>query len=458
MGLGDQQVMWRLRDWAISRQRYWGCPIPIVHCPGCGEVPVPDDQLPVVLPEDVVPDGSGNPLAKREDFLACACPRCGAPARRETDTMDTFVDSSWYYARYCSSDAADAMVDGRVGYWMPVDQYIGGIEHAILHLLYSRFWSKVMRDLGLVAYDEPFRHLLTQGMVLNHIFFRQGEKGGITYFAPDELDLRLDDSGRVVGASAKADGAPVEYGGIGTMSKSKRNGVDPQALIERYGADTARLFIMFAAPPEQSLEWSDSAVEGGSRFLKRLWKLVAGHVNAEPASALDVAALTAEQRDLRRQVHETIAKVTDDLGRRYTFNTAIAAVMELVNALARAGDDSPAGRALMQEGLEAVVLLLSPIVPHAAHALWRELGHAGAVVDAPWPETDPGALARDTVELVVQVNGKLRGRVLVPAGAGQAEVEAAALASENVRRFVADKPVRKVIVVPGKLVNVVVQG
>ena len=457
-GLGDQQVMWRLRDWAISRQRYWGCPIPVVHCPRCGEVPVPDEELPVVLPEDVVPDGSGNPLARREDFLACTCPRCAGPARRETDTMDTFVDSSWYYARYCSSDAAGAMVDGRVGYWMPVDQYIGGIEHAILHLLYSRFWTKVMRDLGLVTYSEPFERLLTQGMVLNHIFFRQGEKGGITYFAPDELDLRLDEGGRVTGASAKGDGRPVEYGGIGTMSKSKRNGVDPQALIDRYGADTARLFIMFAAPPEQSLEWSDSAVEGASRFLKRLWKLVAAHANAGPAPALDTGGLDDRQRELRRQVHETIAKVTDDLGRRYTFNTAIAAVMELVNALARAGSESPADRALTQEGLEAVVLLLSPIVPHAAHVLWRELGHAGALVDAPWPVPDPTALTRDTVELVVQVNGKLRGRISVPAGAGQAEIEAAALASENVRRFLADKPVRKVIVVPGKLVNVVVQG
>jgi leucyl-tRNA synthetase len=339
---------------------------------------------------------------------------------------------------------------------MPVDQYIGGIEHAILHLLYSRFWSKVMRDLGLVAYDEPFDRLLTQGMVRNHIFYRRGEKGGATYYAPDEVDLRLDEGGRVVGASAKADGQPIEYAGVGTMSKSKRNGVDPQALIERYGADTARLFMMFAAPPEQSLEWSDSAVEGASRFLKRLWKLAAGHVNAGSPPALEVAALTPEQTVLRRQVHGTITKVSDDLGRRYTFNTAIAAVMELVNALGRASDSTPQGRAVLQEGLEAVVLLLSPFVPHVADALWRALGHLEPVVDARWPQADRAALARDTVELVVQVNGKLRGRITVPAGAPQAEVEAAALASENVRRLLGDRPPRKVVVVPGKLVNLVV--
>jgi leucyl-tRNA synthetase len=455
-GLGEKQVQWRLRDWGISRQRYWGCPIPIVHCPACGAVPVPDERLPVVLPEDCVPDGSGNPLARRPDFLETDCPRCGGPARRETDTMDTFVDSSWYYVRYCSADREDAMVDARVGYWMPVDQYVGGIEHAILHLLYSRFWSKVMRDLGLVRYDEPFERLLTQGMVLNHIFLRRGEKGGITYYAPDEVDPQLDEGGRVVGASAKADGGPVEYAGVGTMSKSKRNGVDPQALIERYGADTARLFMMFAAPPEQSLEWSDSAVEGASRFLKRLWKLAAGHVNAGAPPPLEVSTLTPEQTALRRQVHETIAKVSDDLGRRHTFNTAIAAVMELVNALGRSTDATPEGRAVLQEGLEAVVLLLSPIVPHVAHALWGALGHADPVVDARWPRADPAALARDTVELVVQVNGKLRGRVTVPADAPRAEVEAAALANENVRRFLGDQPPRKVIVVPGKLVNLVV--
>jgi leucyl-tRNA synthetase len=419
-------------------------------------VPVPDDRLPVVLPEDCVPDGSGNPLNRRADFVETRCPRCGGPARRETDTMDTFVDSSWYYARYCSPDSPAAMVDERVRYWMPVDQYVGGIEHAILHLLYSRFWSKVMRDLGLVAYDEPFERLLTQGMVLNHIFLRRGDRGGITYFAPEEVEPRLDADGKVAGAVAKSDGGPVEYAGVGTMSKSKRNGVDPQALIERYGADTARLFTMFAAPPEQSLEWSDSAVEGASRFLKRLWKLVAGHVNREGApAALDPGALGPEQRALRRQVHETIAKVGDDIGRRYTFNTAIAAVMELVNALGRSAGTSEQGRALLQEGLEAVVLLLSPIVPHVAHVLWRELGHHEPVIDAAWPRPDPGALARDTVELVVQVNGKVRGRVSVPVDASQAEIEARALAEDNVRRFLGERPPRKVIVVPGKLVNLV---
>jgi leucyl-tRNA synthetase len=456
LGLGEQRVQWRLRDWGISRQRYWGCPIPIVHCAHCGEVPVPDADLPVVLPEDCVPDGSGNPLNRRDDFVQTTCPRCGGPGRRETDTMDTFVDSSWYYARYACPDNASIMVDERVRYWMPVDQYVGGIEHAILHLLYSRFWTKVMRDLGLVPFAEPFERLLTQGMVLNHIFLRHREKGGITYFAPDEVDPRVDEGGRVIGASARADGQPVEYAGVGTMSKSKRNGVDPQSLIERYGADTARLFMMFAAPPEQSLEWSDSAVEGASRFLKRLWKLVAGHVAGGPVGALEPAGLSAAQRALRRQVHETIVKVSDDLGRRYTFNTAIAAVMELVNALGRLTDRSEPGRTLMQEGLETVVLLLAPIVPHAAHALWRELGNREPAIDARWPTVDPSALAREEVELVVQVNGKLRGRITVAADAGQAEVEAAALASENVRRFVEDRPLRKVIVVPGKLVNLVI--
>ena len=455
-GRGQRRVNWRLRDWGISRQRYWGCPIPLIHCQTCGDVPVPDEQLPVVLPEDCVPDGSGNPLNRNEAFLACTCPKCGQPARRETDTMDTFVDSSWYYFRYASADNANAMVDGRAAYWLPVDQYIGGIEHAILHLLYSRFWTRVMRDLGLTQLDEPFTNLLTQGMVLNEIYFRKPASGRVVYYNPADVDVQLDDKGARIGAVLRADGQPVESGGIGTMSKSKGNGVDPQALVEQYGADTARLFMMFAAPPEQSLEWSDEGVEGAFRFMKRLWKAVHQHVSQGPATALDRQALTTEQRDLRRQVHETLRKVSHDIGTRRTFNTAIAAVMELMNSLARFDDRTPQGRAVMQEALEIVVLALQPVVPHACHALWRELGHERAVVDERWPEVDSAALARDSIEVVVQVNGKLRGRVTVPADADEAQVREAALADANVQKFMEGKPVRKFVYVPGKLANVVV--
>jgi len=455
-GRGQRRVNWRLRDWGISRQRYWGCPIPLIHCQTCGDVPVPDEQLPVVLPEDCVPDGSGNPLNRNEAFLACTCPKCGQPARRETDTMDTFVDSSWYYFRYASADNANAMVDERAAYWLPVDQYIGGIEHAILHLLYSRFWTRVMRDLGLTQLDEPFTNLLTQGMVLNEIYFRKPASGRVVYYNPADVDVQLDDKGARIGAVLRADGQPVESGGIGTMSKSKGNGVDPQALVEQYGADTARLFMMFAAPPEQSLEWSDEGVEGAFRFMKRLWKAVHQHVSQGPATALDKQALTTEQRDLRRQVHETLRKVSHDIGTRRTFNTAIAAVMELMNSLARFDDRTPQGRAVMQEALEIVVLALQPVVPHACHALWRELGHERAVVDERWPQVDSAALARDSIEVVVQVNGKLRGRVTVPADADEAQVREAALADANVQKFMEGKPVRKFVYVPGKLANVVV--
>ncbi len=456
-GLGDKQVQWRLRDWGISRQRYWGCPIPIIYCDHCGEVPVPDEDLPVVLPEDCVPDGTGNPLAKRADFVNCTCPKCGRPARRETDTMDTFVDSSWYYARYCSPDNDRAMVDGRVKYWMPVDQYIGGIEHAILHLLYSRFWWKVMRDLGLVEGDEPFVRLLTQGMVLNEIFFRKPASGRITYYNPADVEICYDEKGNRIAAVLKVDGQPVESGGIATMSKSKNNGVDPQALIEQYGADTARLFIMFAAPPEDSLEWSDEGVAGAHRFLRRLWRLVADHVNQGLPAKSDLANLPPALARLRRQAHQTLVKVSDDIGRRRTFNTAIAAVMELVNALARTAheDVSVLARAVRHEALELVVLMLSPIVPHICHALWRALGHAEPVIEARWPQPDPAALRRDRLEIVVQVNGRRRASVQVPAGATEDEVRGIVLADAAVQRYLAGKPVKKVIVVPGRLVNVV---
>ena len=382
-GLGRKQVVWRLRDWGISRQRYWGCPIPIIHCPSCGDVPVPDADLPVRLPEDLVPDGSGNPLAKSKAFLDCRCPKCGAAARRETDTMDTFVDSSWYFFRFASAHNDRAMVDERANYWMPVDQYIGGIEHAILHLLYSRFWTRVMRDCGLTGLDEPFQRLLTQGMVLNDIWFRKPASGRIVYFNP--ADVVAEGEGGTRKGVLKSDGQPVEYGGIGTMSKSRRNGVDPQQLVDRYGADTARLFTMSNVPPEHTFEWSNEGVEGAFRFLKKLWKLVHAHVEGGPAGKVDAASLDAPQRELRRQVHQTLSKVGDDIGRRRMFNTAIAAVMELYNSLARSGDSSPQGRAVMQEALDLVVLIMSPIVPHAAQAMWRALGHATLLVDERWP-------------------------------------------------------------------------
>ena len=465
-GLGDKQVQWRLRDWGVSRQRYWGCPIPIIHCPSCGDVPVPDDQLPVVLPEDCVPDGSGNPLAKRADFVDCSCPKCGVAAKRETDTMDTFVDSSWYYARF-ASPGASTMVDDRAAYWMPVDQYIGGIEHAILHLLYSRFWTKVMRDLGLVSYDEPFANLLTQGMVLNHIFTRRTDKGGIQYFAPEEVELELDAAGKVTGAKSVADGQPVSYDGIGTMSKSKRNGVDPQSLIETYGADTARFYMMFASPPEQTLEWSDSSVEGAYRFLRRVWAF--GHRFATemkprlPAvRTLGTAALPPALAALRREVHLVLKQANFDFG-KFQFNTVASAAMKMLNAIEKvpAGGDlsDPLVAEVAEEALSILVRLLSPITPHLAHGLWTELGlatEAGqAVLDAPWPEPLEAALVQDEIELVLQVNGKLRGSVRVPASADKAAIEQVALASEPALRALDGKPPKRVVVVPGRLVNIV---
>ena len=454
--LGHKQVQWRLRDWGISRQRYWGCPIPLIHCPSCGVVPVPDEQLPVVLPEDCVPDGSGNPLNKREDFLHCPCPKCGGAARRETDTMDTFVDSSWYYARYCAPDNQGAMVDARTNYWMPVDQYIGGIEHAILHLLYSRFWTKVMRDLGLVEHDEPFARLLTQGMVLNHIFSRRNARGGIDYFAPDEIDVLTDEAGRISGATLKRDGSAIDYNGIGTMSKSKRNGVDPQGLIDQYGADTARLFMMFASPPEQTLEWSDSGVEGSHRFLKRLWKVAHAHVSAGiVAPCHSSGSLDASQQELRRKLHQTIGKVADDYGRRKQFNTAVAAIMELVNTLERTALDDSAGRALAQEALEAIALLIYPIAPHTGHALYAELRPGADAGAQAFPAVDEAALVQDEIELVLQVNGKLRGNLRVAAGADRGTIEALALAHEQTIKFLEGRSPKKVVVVPGRLVNVV---
>ena len=467
-GLGEKKVQWRLRDWGVSRQRYWGCPIPIIHCECCGSVPVPDDQLPVVLPTDCVPDGSGNPLNKREDFLNCTCPQCGKPARRETDTMDTFVDSSWYYARYASQFKSDAMVDEETSYWMPVDQYIGGIEHAILHLLYSRFWTKVMRDLGLVKYDEPFANLLTQGMVLNHIFSRRTDKGGIEYFAPEELELKRDAHGKVLSATLLADGSTVDYQGMGTMSKSKLNGVDPQALIEQYGADTARLFMMFASPPEQTLEWADSGVEGAHRFLKRVWNFAFTH---SPKSAnqnlqLDWSNVQQAIKDQRREIHLVLKQANYDLA-KHQFNTVASACMKILNTLEKYigeredknenhNNDMMALMFVIAEGFSVLLRLLSPICPHITHVLWRKLGYGDDILAADWPEPLPEALEQDEIELVIQVNGKLRGNLRVAKDADKATLERLALAHEAVQKQLAGGAAKKVVVVPGRLINVVI--
>ncbi|TCP13671.1 leucyl-tRNA synthetase [Crenobacter luteus] len=454
---GSKKTQYRLRDWGISRQRYWGCPIPIIHCPCCGDVPVPEDQLPVVLPENVVPDGAGSPLARMPEFYETTCPKCGGAARRETDTMDTFVESSWYYARYASPKCDTAMVDKQAAdYWLQVDQYVGGIEHAILHLLYARFFHKLMRDEGLVSSDEPFKSLLTQGMVVCETFYRELPNGSKDWIAPQDVILERDAKGKIVGATHRVDGQPVTVGGVEKMSKSKNNGVDPSEFIEKYGADTARLFMMFAAPPDQSLEWSDAGVEGAFRFLKRLWKTVGEHVAAGVVDKYASGELSANLKELRFKLHATIQKVADDYGRRQQFNTAIAAVMELLNAYDKADKSGEQGRAVAQEVLEAVVVLLSPIVPHIAEALWSELKPGTTLLEQGWPSIDESALVKTELELMVQVNGKLRGSVTVPADADRGAIEAAAMANENVQKFMEGKPAKKVIVVPGRLVNIVV--
>ncbi|MGK0297654.1 MAG: leucyl-tRNA synthetase, partial [Gammaproteobacteria bacterium] len=454
-GLGKKRIQFRLRDWGISRQRYWGCPIPIIYCDNCGDVPVADENLPIKLPEDLVPDGSGNPLGKYLDFYQCLCPKCGGEARRETDTMDTFVDSSWYYLRFCCADQSNNMVDERTKYWMPVDQYIGGIEHAILHLLYSRFWTKVMRDLSLIDISEPFSNLLTQGMVLNDIYYKKTEGSRIKYFNPGEIEVTRDNNGNRTGANLMSDGTSVEYGGIGTMSKSKNNGVDPQSLIENYGADTARLFMMFTSPPEQTLEWSDAGVDGAFKFLKRLWKFAHEVISLGNVSKITNENLNSEQQSARRKIHETVVKVNDDIGRRYTFNTAIAALMELLNVLTRLDHACTVNQTILREGLECTVLLMSPIVPHITQALWTELGHTGLIMDAPWPKADKEAMVRDEIEMVVQVNGKLRGKITIPVDAEDELIKSMAISDVNVSRFLLNKVIKKTIVVPGRLVNIV---
>ena len=456
---GEPKTQYRLRDWGISRQRYWGCPIPIVHCEKCGDVPVPADQLPVVLPENVVPDGMGSPLAKMPEFYETTCPCCGGAAKRETDTMDTFMESSWYFFRYMSPKFAEGMVSTEAAkYWGAVDQYIGGIEHAILHLLYARFFTKLMRDEGLVNVDEPFERLLTQGMVVCETYYRENANGSKDWINPADVELTFDDKGRPVSAVLKADGLPVVISGTEKMSKSKNNGVDPQELINAYGADTARLFMMFAAPPEQSLEWSDSGVEGAHRFLRRLWRTVYEYLKqggAVKAFAGSQDGLSKELKDLRHKLHATIAKVSDDYGRRQQFNTAIAAVMELLNQYDKTDTGSEQGRAVAQEVLETAVRLLWPIVPHICETLWSELNGA-KLWEAGWPTVDEAALVKSEIEVMVQVNGKLRGKITVAADASKADLEAAALATEGAVKFMEGKPAKKIIVVPGRLVNIVV--
>ena len=454
----ERRVQYRLRDWLVSRQRYWGCPIPVVYTDDGEVVPETDERLPVILPEDIAWEGVVSPLRSMPAFTEATLPAGDAPARRETDTFDTFFESSWYFSRFCCRDNDTAMVDQRVDYWMPVDIYIGGIEHAVLHLLYARFFHKAMRDTGLVQSDEPFTRLLTQGMVCKETYFREADIGRRTYFNPDEVEVERDAKGRALAAHLKSDGEPVAIGPVEKMSKSKNNGVDPQALIDRYGADTVRLYTMFASPPEQTLEWSDTAVEGAFRFLKSLWRLTREHVAKDARIAPHPRVLPEDLKTVRRHIHETVAKVTDDISRRYKFNTAIAAVMELVNHLGRVEDGTDAAHAVRQEGLDAVVLLLAPIVPHVATILWQALGHEGDLMSARWPEIDESALVRDEIEIVVQVNGKKRAIVQVPADADKSACEAAAMADINVKRFTSERTIRKIVVVPGKLVNIVVAG
>ncbi|MBT9506384.1 leucine--tRNA ligase [Rhodoferax sp.] len=470
-GLGEKKTTWRLRDWGVSRQRYWGTPIPIIHCPEHGAVPVPEKDLPVVLPQDCVPDGSGNPLHKHEGFHAgVVCPVCGAKARRETDTMDTFVDSSWYFMRYCDPSNSEKMVAEGANYWMPMDQYIGGIEHAILHLLYARFWTKVMRDLGLVKVDEPFTKLLTQGMVLNHIYSRKSDKGGIEYFWPHEVEDFHDVTGKVLGAKLKAAkgdlpvGTLITYEGVGTMSKSKNNGVDPQDLIEKYGADTARLYTMFTAPPEATLEWNDAAVEGSYRFLRRVWnfgvKLSAiENVATEAENTEGKIEFGKEAKALRLDIH-TVFKQIDYDYQRMQYNTVVSGAMKLLNALEDFKSDGSRGsQAAVREGFGILLRAIYPATPHLTHALWAELGYAalhGDLLDAPWPKADESALQQDEIELMLQINGKLRGSVVVPAGASRQAIEQAAINSEIFVKLAEGAAPKKVIVVPGRLVNLVV--
>ncbi|MES2039191.1 MAG: leucine--tRNA ligase [Pseudomonadota bacterium] len=453
--LGEKKTTWRLRDWGISRQRYWGTPIPIIHCASCGDVPVPYEDLPVVLPTDCIPDGSGNPLKHREDFLNVPCPKCGSPAQRETDTMDTFVDSSWYFMRYTCPDAT-TMVDGRNDYWMAMDQYIGGVEHAVLHLLYARFWTKAMRDLGLVNIDEPFKNLFTQGMLLNESYYREDASGKKLWFYPNEIEVQHDDKGRPVSASLKSDGQPVQMGGIEKMSKSKNNVVEPKDIIEQFGADTARLFTMFAGPPDQSAAWSNSGVEGASRYLRRLWASALKLSGTIASGTAVPVAYANDVKALRREVHLTLKQIDADYD-RLQYNTVVSGAMKLLNTIESFKSEAEGSAAALREAFSILLRGLYPVCPHITHVLWQELGLAtelGEIIDAPWPLVDEAALVQDEIELMVQVNGKLRGSIKVAKDADKATIEATALANESVQKFM-EGAARKIIIVPGKLVNIV---
>ena len=487
-GLGEKKVQFRLRDWGISRQRYWGCPIPIIHCALCGDVPVPDEQLPVILPEQVTITGAGSPLAKMPEFYETTCPQCGEAAKRETDTMDTFVESSWYYARYTSPGCSTGLVDERAQYWLPVDQYVGGIEHAILHLLYARFFNKLMRDEGLFgeaaltstsqekgeqtlrqkSVDEPFTNLLTQGMVIAPTFFREGAAGKKLWINPAEVDIETDSRGRPVGAQLRSDGQPVVIGGTEKMSKSKNNGVDPQIIIDQYGADTARFFIIFAAPPEQTLEWSDAGVEGAFRFLRRIWNFAYSNKNEigvyrnhsnQKSDEYYLKALSNEQRDVYREVHVALKQANFDL-QRLQFNTVASACMKILKALeqqmviATSGVNTKA--MVITNGFSILLRLLSPIAPHITQTLWQELGCGDDILSAPWPEVDEAALMQDEIELIIQVNGKLRGKLRVAKDADHAMLEQLALTYPSVEKLLAGQAAKKIIVVPGRLINVVI--
>ncbi|MCG6971408.1 MAG: leucine--tRNA ligase [Gammaproteobacteria bacterium] len=472
-GKGNVKTNYRLRDWGVSRQRYWGTPIPIVNCSSCGEVPVPESELPVVLPEDVEITGEGSPLAKMPEFYQTACPKCAGPAKRETDTFDTFFESSWYFARYACPDYDQGMLDDRARYWLPVDQYIGGIEHAVLHLLYARFFNKLMRDEGLVGNDEPFSALLTQGMVVAETYYREDEHGHKHYVAPTDVEVDRDDKGRITAARLNADGQPVTVGSIEKMSKSKQNGIDPQALIDRYGADTVRLFTMFASPPDQSLEWNDAAVEGSFRFLKKVWRMVSDTQNLavlqqwsiEQIAAFDYANVAADYRRWRHEIHSLLEQANRDV-QKYQFNTVVAAGMKMMNTIqgmpkaihgAQSDEQSREAAAVFAESVNILLRMLAPIVPHMTHTLWRGLNFGEHILDAPWPEPDAKALQSDSVEMGVQVNGKLRAKIDVPAQADKTQIEAIALSEDNVARHIEGKHVVKVVVVPKRLVNIVVK-
>ena len=458
---GSEKITWRLRDWGVSRQRYWGAPIPFIYCDDCGTVPVADSDLPVELPQDVAIDGRGSPLANLDSFIHTICPKCGKKAKRETDTLDTFFESSWYYARFASYDQDKAMLDQRAGTWTPVDQYVGGIEHAILHLLYARFFHKAMRDIlqdeqgkQIITSDEPFSRLLAQGMVLAPTFYQE-EGNRKHFFNINDIELVHNEKGGIIAGKVKETGEELIFEGIAKMSKSKNNGVDPQKVVDQWGADTVRLYILFAAPPEHSLEWSQTGVAGAHRFLNRIWRLVQDTINCQDGNLPAVADMPKEARLLWQKTNATIAKVRDDIERRYTFNTAVAAIMELSNAVQKLSPEPTINQAVIHKSVSSIVLMLSPFVPHICHQLWLMLGKEGASVDQRFPEVDTNALIQDSITLIVQVNGKVRERLTLNSGLDKQTLEAKALESAVVQKHLGTMTIRKIIVIPDKLVNIV---